>query len=281
MNKEYLLETIDDLFEYINKMHYTISDMSIFNLNFDTPHEDGIKVDTRDWLLFYDECKEFITQCNEYLDLNMLDKSIQIKGNYIYDYTITSIERELQKVKRKIETYDDNKGDDIVNVSKPSKIFISHSTNDADYTKAIVELLEDIGLDENQIFCSSLREYGIKIGEDIYERLKREFATYNLWVFFILSNNYYRSVASLNEMGAAWVLQKEYLSVLLPEFDFKDIQGAINPNRIGIKLNSSDIIPMLNDLKIEVCNKFECSISQNRWERVRNDFIKKIERIGK
>lgn len=281
MNKEYLLRVIDDLFKYISNMRYTINAVSIANLNFYTLQEDGIKADTRDWVLFYDECKDFITQCGEYFDLNMLDKSIQVKGNYIYDNNITSIERELQKVKRKIETFDGEKGDNIVNISKPSKIFISHSTNDADYTKAIVELLEDIGLDENQIFCSSLREYGIKIGEDIYERLKREFDTYNLWVFFILSDNYYKSAASLNEMGAAWVLQKEYLSVLLPKFDFKDIQGAINPNKIGIKLNSSDIIPMLNDLKNEVCNKFECTISQNRWERVRNDFIKKIEMLEK
>lgn len=279
MNKEYLLKVIDDLFEYISKMRYTISAVSIANLNFNTPQEDGIKADTRDWVLFYDECKDFITQCGEYFDLSMLDKSIQVKGNYIYDNNITSIERELQKVKRKIETFDGEKRDNIVNISKPSKIFISHSTNDADYTKAIVELLEDIGLDENQIFCSSLREYGIKIGEDIYERLKKEFVTYDLWVFFILSDNYYKSPASLNEMGAAWVLQKEYLSVLLPEFDFRDIKGAINPNKIGIKLNSSDIIPTLNDLKDEVCNKFGCNITQNRWERVRNNFIDKIKKL--
>lgn len=279
MKKEYLLGIIEDLFQYIREMHHSISAVSIANLNFDTPRENGIKVDTRNWILFYDECKDFITQCGEYLDLNMLDKSIQIKGNYIYDNDVTSIERELQKVKRRIEMFNDEKADNVVNKSKPSKIFISHSTNDADYTKAIVELLEDIGLDENQIFCSSLREYGIKIGEDIYERLKKEFDTYNLWVFFILSDNYYKSAASLNEMGAAWVLQKEYLSVLLPEFDFKNIQGAINPNKIGIKLNSSDIIPTLNDLKNEVCNKFECTISQNRWERVRNDFIMKIKML--
>lgn len=279
MDKEYALKIIQELFEYIGNIQQAISAIRITNLNFDTPQVDGILANTGDWLFFYDECKEFITKYGEYIDLNMLDKSIEVKGKYICKNDITSIERELKKVKRKIEAFDCEKEDNIESISKPSKIFISHSTKDANYTKIIVELLEDIGLNENQIFCSSLREYGIKIGEDIYERLKKEFDTYNLWVFFILSDNYYKSVASLNEMGAAWVLQKEYLSVLLPEFDFKNIKGAINPNKIGIKLNSPDIIPTLNDLKNEVCNKFECTISQNRWERVRNDFIMKIQKL--
>lgn len=243
---------------------------------------EGIQAESRDWGLFLDECQDLISQYRGCLDLDMLEKSIKVNGNYICENDITSIERELNKVKRKIDAFEGEKEDNTVSISKPSKIFISHSTNDANYVEVIVELLENIGLNENQIFCSSLREYGIKISEDIFERLKMEFDTYDLWVFFILSDNYYKSIPSLNEMGAAWVLQKEYLSILLPEFDFKDIQGAINPNKIGIKLDSSaDTIPMLNDLKTEVCNKFKCDISQNRWERVRNEFIKKIQTLEK
>ena len=49
------------------------------------------------------------------------------------------------------------------------------------------------------------------MGEDIYERFKSEFNSYDLWVFFMLSDNYYSSPVSLNEMGAAWILQKKYL----------------------------------------------------------------------
>ena len=39
-------------------------------------------------------------------------------------------------------------------IRKP-KIFISHATKDKDYVAALVNLLEDIGLRESQVFCSS------------------------------------------------------------------------------------------------------------------------------
>lgn len=133
-----------------------------------------------------DECQDLISQCRGCLDLDMLEKSIKVNGNYICENDITSIERELNKVKRKIDAFEGEKEDNTVSISKPSKIFISHSTNDANYVEVIVELLENIGLNENQIFCSSLREYGIKISEDIFERLKMEFDTYDLWVFFLI-----------------------------------------------------------------------------------------------
>nr|WP_187307761.1 hypothetical protein [Ruminococcus sp. AF46-10NS] len=50
----------------------------------------------------------------------------------------------------------------------------------------------------------------------------------------MLSDNYYSSVACLNEMGATWVLKKEYRSILLPGL-IQKIEGAINPNKIANK----------------------------------------------
>ena len=48
-----------------------------------------------------------------------------------------------------------------------TKIFISHATKDKDYVSALVNLLEDMGLRERQIFCSSASGYGIPLDEDI------------------------------------------------------------------------------------------------------------------
>lgn len=61
-----------------------------------------------------------------------------------------------------------------------------------------------MGLKESQIFCSSASGYGIPLDEDIYEYLKKQFFDeFDLHIILILSNNYYESVASMNEMGAA------------------------------------------------------------------------------
>lgn len=116
-----------------------------------------------------------------------------------------------------------------------NKIFISHSSKDINYVKSIVEMLEDIGLRKNHIFCSSFPEYGIPAGQDIYKYLKKQFNDYNLKIIFVLSKNYYESVASLNEMGAAWILKKDALSILVPGFSIDEIKGCVNKNEIAIR----------------------------------------------
>ena len=65
---------------------------------------------------------------------------------------------------------------------KTPKIFISHSSKDLDYVIQIVTLLENMGLDQTQVFCSSLPGYGIQIGEDIFDTLRTQFSEHNLHV---------------------------------------------------------------------------------------------------
>ena len=43
----------------------------------------------------------------------------------------------------------------------------SHSSKDKAFVEELVELLESIGFDENNLFCSSVDGYGIGLGEDI------------------------------------------------------------------------------------------------------------------
>jgi len=49
------------------------------------------------------------------------------------------------------------------------KVFISHASKDILAVKHIVELLELIGFDKSNMFCSSIEPYGIPTGMDIYE----------------------------------------------------------------------------------------------------------------
>ena len=108
------------------------------------------------------------------------------------------------------------------------------------------------------MFCSSVKGYGIPLGENIYDYLKDQFQNYKLKVIFVLSDNYYKSVASLNEMGAAWVLQNDYNFILLPKFEFKDIKGAVDPRTISIKMDSSEreVKSRLNELSLSLQKDF-------------------------
>lgn len=162
---------------------------------------------------------------------------------------------------------------------KTPKIFISHSSKDIAYVEAIVNLLEDIGLNETQIFCSSVAGYGIPLDNDIFDYLRQQFENHELHVILLLSENYYNSVPCMNEMGAAWVLQSQYTTILLPGFEFKEIKGAINPRKIALKLDSAveEQKEKLGQLKDILINEFQLTkITDVRWERKRTDFLEAI-----
>ena len=163
--------------------------------------------------------------------------------------------------------------------TKEKKVFISHASKDEAIVQKVVELLEDIGLTEVQVVCSSIPGYGIPLGKDIYDWLAQQFREYDLHVLFMLSSNYYNSIACQNEMGAAWVLKSRYDSILLPGFEYCDIKGAVNPNQISIKLDGNEEIlkQHLNELKDKLVAEFELAMpAASRWERHRQTFIAAI-----
>lgn len=158
------------------------------------------------------------------------------------------------------------------------KLFISHSSKDQYVVRPLVSLLERLGFNRESLFCSAFTEYGIPMGEDIYDFLRNEFKDNDLYVLFLLSLNYYDSVACLNEMGAAWVLKKDYQTILLPEFGFQDIHGAINFNKIGLRLDADDVNGRMAQLKDILIEEFALKeIAHETWERFRNEFLQEID----
>lgn len=180
----------------------------------------------------------------------------------IQDEKINNLEREQQKVKQK-------------------KIFISHSSKDKEYVKAIVNLLKSIGLKKDNLFCSSVDGYGIPLGKNIFEYLREEFNNFELHVIFVHSNNFYDSPICLNEMGATWVVKYKHTSIILPDFDMNRMTGVISKEDIAIRLDGDDVNSRLTELKNELINDFnlydEGSII---WEDNRNDFIKKVSELS-
>lgn len=156
------------------------------------------------------------------------------------------------------------------------KIFISHSSKDEEYVVALVNFLEDIGVPKDFIFCTSIEEYGVTLGEDFDKRIKELFINNKIFVLFVLSENYYASPACLNEMGAAWVLQKDYMTILLKGFEYKQIEGAINPKKIAIKVDAGKekVKYRLKEFGNKVIEFFQLEkVEERRWERYVNSFL--------
>ena len=164
-------------------------------------------------------------------------------------------------------------------VEKTPRIFISHSSRDVEYVKQIVNLLDGMGLNQTQVFCSSLPGYGIPIDTNIFDYLRKQFSEYNLHVIFVHSENYYKSSVSLNEMGAAWVLRSEVTSILLPDFGFNKMTGVVNGDSISIKLDMPELElkDKLNQLYDKIVKEFNLTKKADIiWEQKRNSFIKEI-----
>lgn len=207
---------------------------------------------------------------------------VQVKETFdgqLDDGKFLSIVNSLKTINENINSYYPERS---IIMPKEPKLFISHSSLDKEYVKSFIELLEDIGLDERQIFCSSLPEYGVKLDSDIYQTLKEEFQKYELHVVFLLSENYYTSAACLNEMGAAWVLQKKYTTILLPGFEYKQVKGAVDPRRISIKLDGDmdELKARLGELNKNLTEEFSLpTMGAAKWERKRNEFLENIDQL--
>ena len=163
---------------------------------------------------------------------------------------------------------------------KPPLLFISHSTNDESFAESFVSLLQTLGFNKNNLFCSSVEGFGIDEGCDIYETLRSKFQEFNIFVVYVLSDNYYNSAACLNEMGAAWVLKSDYSTIILPGFDIPKIRGAINPNKMAIVINDKKHVrSTLNKFRERLIAFFSLVDVDDDivWENNRNKFLESVQ----
>ena len=155
------------------------------------------------------------------------------------------------------------------------KLFLSHSSKDEKVVNAFVSFMYKIGLTEKDIVCSSVPETKIAIGNDIYAYLNQLISDENIYAIYFLSDNYYASPVCLNEMGAVWLRKADSLSILLPGFDFNDIQGVVERNKVGIKLGTCDNMTKaaFNEFLKILNDKFGIHPNQTHWENARDEFL--------
>jgi len=133
------------------------------------------------------------------------------------------------------------------------KIFISHASANKEFGNALVDLLRSVIVGEQEIIFTSNTVYGIPNGKNIFDWLKVQI-TDKPFVVYLLSNQYYASIACLNEMGAAWVIENQHAILLTPTFDVDSKQfrsGAIDPREIAFRLNDEErMLAFIHDLKL-------------------------------
>lgn len=158
------------------------------------------------------------------------------------------------------------------------KIFLSHSSKDKPYGDAVVALLLKAGLSTDQILYSSNDACGIPIGKNIYDYL-RETIQDGAYMVYLLSDHYYDSIACMNEMGAAWMRQNDYLLLATPGFDYsneKFQKGAANPKSLAVSMDNMD---QMRKLVVHVKKIFGIDADSIQMEASLKEYFKTLDEI--
>ncbi len=152
------------------------------------------------------------------------------------------------------------------------KVFISHSSKDVKLVKEFVDkiLLLGIGLQEEDVFCTSIEGLNIKNGEDIREHIKKNILTSD-YSFLMISDNYKRSEICLNEMGAVWTGDNKVRYYLLPNTGFDKI-GWLCDAKQAERIDSPIT---LDEIRKELIDDYNL-IEKQSWSRYRQDFVDSV-----
>ena len=166
----------------------------------------------------------------------------------------------------------------------PPKVFISHAYKDRLLVDALVELLVKSGIKSEQIVSSSTPGTQLHTGKPLYEMLRQELSNENVFVIFMLSDNFYSSKVCLNEMGAAWIQQSDCEMIILPGFSFSKVEGVIcEKNLVGIALDNYDkaTAERFDHLRTDLSKHFGYELSTFGWNLAILDFFKAVETYKK
>lgn len=152
-------------------------------------------------------------------------------------------------------------------------IFISHNSADAEYAAKLVKLLiVGMGVNKEDIFCSSVDGVAVPIGIDFQDHIKNKLNENGL-VIALISKSYYLSTFSMYELGAAWASGKKTIPMLF-ETEFDDLRHFLS-TKVSVKAERSHD---LNKLKDDLEALLDCRSVTNTWEHERNEFVSFVEK---
>ncbi|GHU01745.1 hypothetical protein FACS1894147_02180 [Spirochaetia bacterium] len=161
---------------------------------------------------------------------------------------------------------------------KPT-IFLSHRSSDQKYADALEKFICGLGVKTNQLIYTSHPLHGIPLDENIFGYLRKKLNE-NVHVVFLWSNEYLESSACLIEVGAAWIAQKDYTHVFVPDFDFsnqKFQECGIDAKRKGIILNGDvKCKSAMIEFKSKISNSFNLTIDEKELTYLLDNFMLEI-----
>ena len=154
----------------------------------------------------------------------------------------------------------------------PSKkrIFISHASKDKELIGKFVDsiLLLGMGIDSEIIAYTSREDTGVPAGDSIPQYIQDNIACADI-ILLMISDNYKNSEVCLNEMGAAWALNKHIIQVLLPNTSFDKLGWLCSLDK-ALKIDDSESIDGLCEV---FTDRLDMGIKPSTWNRNKASFL--------
>ena len=171
------------------------------------------------------------------------------------------------------------------------KIFISFSKKDDKVLQAFVDHILKLGLKLNnsEIICTGIEDSNPKTGDDFKVWIKENIIESDA-IIQLISQNYKSSEVCLNEMGAAWILDKKVIPLLLDPIDYKTV-GFIHNTTQLLKIDKrDDLLKLKDDLDIflkkkkitivSYCKQVDIFLSEVKLVPIFDDDFKNKSIIG-
>lgn len=213
------------------------------------------------------------------VDFNLHKRNLELIDNFYKTMASTPSNCKIFDKEITNETSSESISNPISTDDTPN-IFISHCSVDKKYGDALRNFIIGLGVKNKQLVYTSHPLHKIPAGQNIYNYLRARINN-QTFMLFLFSKNYLDSTACLNEMGAAWLAQTEYLNFYVPNFDFGDnkyLNCAIDKNQMGIKLENNDILRVsMIEFKNKLVKLFKINPDEATVSNLIDTFIKEIQ----
>ena len=154
--------------------------------------------------------------------------------------------------------------------SSKKRIFISHASKDKELIGKFVDsiFILGMGMDSEIIAYTSREDTGIPAGESIPQFIQDNIACADI-VLLMISGSYKNSEVCLNEMGAAWALNKHIIQILLPNTSFDKLGWLCSLDK-ALKIDDADSVDGLCEV---FTDKLDIGIKPSAWNRNKAAFL--------
>lgn len=143
--------------------------------------------------------------------------------------------------------------------SNSKRVFISHSSQNAEIATHFQSLLIKLGVNREHVFCSSIPDQGVRDGENINNYIYKELNEASQ-IVFLLSQDFVSSPYCMQELGIGWFLSQrtniKCYYLILSDIEDSEIHGFVNSKTMKTTHLSEQYSNELSPINERICENY-------------------------